>query len=103
MRLFSFESDIRTISSGSGAFGLFASFLGVFALFSFLSCHYIAPLPKILASRLVARFILKQLFLNSPPHGSVEYSPPSTSIQGITVKYLSNKRFSLIKSLSGVY
>ena len=27
---------------------------GVFALFNFLSCLYIVPLPKILASRLVA-------------------------------------------------
>ena len=40
--------------SALGLFGMFGLFQGVFALFNFLSCLYTVPLPKILASRLVA-------------------------------------------------
>ena len=81
--LVDFRKVLRTIS-GSGAPGAFgARFIryiwficAVSALFNFLSCSYIVPSPKILASRLVAslpngRHISFWSFWMVPPKGGV--------------------------------
>ena len=48
-----FGKVLRTISGSGARYIWFIS--GVFALFSFLLCLYIVPLPKVLASRPVAK------------------------------------------------